>query len=129
MSAAHATHRPDQGVFEFVQEHAIPAYLIAIACGVLVSREIGPRTSVWCEQAVLDDACFEFAQTEEFLSVAEEFCGPYVWGRYDLLVLPPSFPYGGMENVNITFVTPTLIAGDRSVAEHKRNCIATCTTK
>jgi leukotriene-A4 hydrolase len=59
---------------------------------------------------------FEFSETEEFLKIAESICGPYVWGRYDILLLPPSFPYGGMENPCLTFVTPTLLAGDRSLA-------------
>ncbi|KAK9732373.1 Peptidase M1 N-terminal domain [Popillia japonica] len=103
-------------LFHFVQDIPIPAYLIAIAIGALESRDIGPRSKVWSEKEVVDDAAYEFANTEHQLRIAEEICGPYVWGRYDLLVLPPSFPFGGMENPCLTFVTPTVLAGDRSLA-------------
>jgi leukotriene-A4 hydrolase len=98
----------------FRQKIPIPAYLIAVVCGELTSSQIGPRSRVWAEPDVLDKAIYEFAETEKILSTAEEICGEYVWGTYDLLVLPPSFPYGGMENPCLTFVTPTLLAGDRS---------------
>ncbi|XP_018570757.1 leukotriene A-4 hydrolase isoform X2 [Anoplophora glabripennis] len=100
----------------FVQTVPMPSYLIAIAVGVLQSRKIGPRSHVWAEKEIIEDCAFEFAETEHQLKTAEEICGPYVWGIYDLLVLPPSFPYGGMENPCLTFVTPTLLAGDRSLA-------------
>lgn len=80
-------------------------------------REIGPRSQVWSEEEYVDKAAYEFAETEQMLQHAEKLMGPYVWGRYDLLVLPPSFPYGGMENPCLTFVTPTLLAGDRSLAD------------
>jgi leukotriene-A4 hydrolase len=103
-------------VFTFEQKVPVPSYLVAIAVGALESRQIGPRSYVWSEKEVIDQAADEFAQTEEMLQTAESLCGPYVWGRYDLLVLPPSFPYGGMENPCLTFVTPTLLAGDRSLA-------------
>ena len=102
--------------FHFEQKVPIPSYLIALAAGNLVSREIGPRSKVWSEASMVDAGAFEFAETEKFISTAEEVCGPYVWGRYDILLLPPSFPYGGMENPCLTFVTPTLLAGDRSLA-------------
>ncbi|KAL1513959.1 hypothetical protein ABEB36_003296 [Hypothenemus hampei] len=100
----------------FVQKVPMPSYLIALAVGVLDSRQIGPRSHVWCEKEIIEECAFEFANTEHQLKTAEELCGPYVWGIYDLLVLPPSFPYGGMENPCLTFVTPTLLAGDRSLA-------------
>lgn len=100
----------------FRQPVPIPTYLIAIAIGHLESRQIGPRSRVWSEKELVDLAAFEFDQTEMFLQTAEELCGPYVWGQYDLLVLPSSFPFGGMENPCITFVTPTLLAGDKSLA-------------
>lgn len=100
----------------FVQEVPVPSYLIAIAVGVLESRELGPRSHVWAEKDIIEQCTYEFADTEKQLKTAEEICGPYVWGKYDLLVLPPSFPYGGMENPCLTFVTPTLLAGDRSLA-------------
>uniref|UniRef100_A0A8C2EG49 Leukotriene A4 hydrolase n=1 Tax=Cyprinus carpio TaxID=7962 RepID=A0A8C2EG49_CYPCA len=79
-------------------------------------QEIGPRSRVWSEKEYVDEAAFEFSETETMLKTAESLAGPYVWGQYDLLVLPPSFPYGGMENPCLTFVTPTVLAGDRSLA-------------
>lgn len=102
--------------FQFVQKVPIPSYLIAIAVGKLESRKLGPRSHVWAEPAMVEKAAYEFAETEKMLQTAEELCGPYVWEIYDLLVLPPSFPFGGMENPCLTFVTPTIIAGDRSLA-------------
>lgn len=103
-------------VYRFLQKVPIQSYLIAIAAGKLESRKIGPRSHVWSEKEYVDKAAYEFAETETMLLKAEELCGPYVWGIYDILVLPPSFPYGGMENPCLTFATPTLLAGDRSLA-------------
>ncbi|KAI8089608.1 peptidase family M1-domain-containing protein [Halteromyces radiatus] len=103
--------------YGFEQRTSIPSYLIAIAAGNLVSREIGPRSSVWCEPEVIEQAAWEFNGTEEFIRTGEDLLTPYEWGRYDLLILPPSFPYGGMENPCLTFVTPTLLAGDRSAVD------------
>lgn len=100
----------------FTQTVPVPSYLIALAVGSLESRKLGPRSHVWAEKEIIEDCAYEFALTEHQLKTAEEICGPYVWGIYDLLVLPPSFPYGGMENPCLTFVTPTLLAGDRSLA-------------
>lgn len=107
----------NQMVHSFEQKVPIPSYLIAIVAGDIVSREIGPRSKVWSEEEYVDKAAYEFAETEPMMKHAEKLMGPYVWGRYDLLVLPPSFPYGGMENPCLTFVTPTLLAGDRSLAD------------
>ncbi|GAB1606419.1 leukotriene A-4 hydrolase-like [Argonauta hians] len=100
----------------FKQPVPIPSYLIAVVVGDLASRDIGPRSKVWSEREFLDKSAFEFSETEEMLKVAENLMGPYIWGQYDLVVLPPSFPYGGMENPCLTFVTPTLLAGDKSLA-------------
>ncbi|XP_030745721.1 leukotriene A-4 hydrolase isoform X2 [Sitophilus oryzae] len=100
----------------FIQKIPMPSYLIALAVGVLESRQLGPRSHVWAEKEIIEECAYEFANTEHQLKTAEDLCGPYVWGIYDLLVLPPSFPYGGMENPCLTFVTPTLLAGDRSLA-------------
>lgn len=83
--------------------------------GHLESRDIGPRSRVWAEPSVIAAAAEEFSETEDYLRNAEELLTPYEWGRYDLLVLPGSFPYGGMENPCLTFVTPTLLAGDKSL--------------
>merc|ERR1719253_2419933 len=98
----------------FEQKVPIPAYLTAIVCGAIESRRVGPRSQVWSEKEMVDECAWEFAETEKFVAAGERLCGPYQWGVYDLLVLPPSFPYGGMENPCLTFVTPTLLAGDRS---------------
>ncbi|RHY52241.1 hypothetical protein DYB38_005292 [Aphanomyces astaci] len=104
--------------FYYEQNVAVPSYLIALVVGRLDSREIGPRSRVWSEPSQVDAVAYEFAQTEDFLKNAETIMGQaYVWGRYDLVSLPPSFPFGGMENPCLTFATPTLIAGDRSLAD------------
>ena len=103
------------GGFRFRQQRTIPAYLLALAVGRLDGREVGPRSTVWAEPSQLAAAAWEFAGVEQILAAAEELLGPYAWGRADLLVLPPSYPYGGMENPQLIFLTPTLIAGDRSL--------------
>eukprot|EP00753_Platysulcus_tardus_P004962 PLAT12798.1.p2 GENE.PLAT12798.1~~PLAT12798.1.p2 ORF type:complete len:689 (+),score=370.56 PLAT12798.1:38-2068(+) len=108
----------DDGVaFSFEQPVPMPSYLIALAVGRLESRELSERSTVWAEPGQVDAAAEEFSETESFLKTGEDLLGPYVWGRYDLLCLPPSFPYGGMENPCLTFVTPTLLAGDKSLAD------------
>ena len=103
--------------FLFEQKIAIPSYLIALAVGQIEGIKIGPRSTVWSEPAVVKAAAWEFEQTEEFIAAGESFLTPYCWGVYDLLVLPSSFPYGGMENPCLTFVTPSLIAGDRTLVD------------
>ncbi|KAK7476031.1 hypothetical protein BaRGS_00032738 [Batillaria attramentaria] len=106
-----------QQIHQFEQKVPIPSYLMAIVGGDIESRDIGPRSKVWSEKELVDKAAYEFAETEQMLQTAEELLGKYEWGQYDLLVLPPSFPFGGMENPCLTFVTPTLLAGDRSLAD------------
>ena len=101
--------------FRFVMDKPVAPYLIAIAAGDIDFRSIGPRTGVWAEPAVLDKAHAEVVETEAMVTAAEGLYGPYRWGRYDMIVLPPAFPYGGMENPVMTFLTPTFIAGDRSL--------------
>ena len=103
--------------FQFRQPVPVSSYLIALAAGRMTSQKLSPRVSVWAEPEVTEAAAFEFSQTEEFLQAAESLTCPYVWGRYDVLCLPPSFPYGGMENPCLTFATPTLLAGDKSLAD------------
>ncbi|KAJ8411320.1 hypothetical protein AAFF_G00173260 [Aldrovandia affinis] len=103
-------------IYRFRQPVPMPSYLIALVVGALENREIGPRTRVWSEKETVDLAAFEFSETESMLKTAEQLAGPYVWGQYDILVLPPSFPYGGMENPCLTYATPTLLAGDRSLS-------------
>ncbi|GAX73644.1 hypothetical protein CEUSTIGMA_g1095.t1 [Chlamydomonas eustigma] len=102
-------------LFSFQQKVPIPPYLIALAVGELESRELSSRSRVWSEPSMVEAGAYEFAETAKFLDAGEMIAGEYVWGRYDLLLLPPSFPYGGMENPCMTFVTPTLLAGDRSL--------------
>jgi aminopeptidase N len=101
--------------FRFRMDKPVAPYLIAIASGDLAFRELGPRTGVWTEPVMLDRAAAELADTEKMVEAAEKLYGPYRWGRYDVIVLPPSFPYGGMENPTLTFLTPTFIAGDKSL--------------
>ncbi|CAM9503311.1 unnamed protein product [Chrysoparadoxa australica] len=108
--------KPDTLVYSFNQPVPTPSYLIAIAVGDLVKRDVSVRCSIWAEPSVVEKAAYDFSQTEDFLTAAEELTCPYVWTRYDVLCLPPSFPYGGMENVCLTFVTPTLLTGDKSLA-------------
>lgn len=107
---------PSRKIYKFIQKVPIPCYLIALVVGALESRQIGPRTLVWSEKEQVEKSAYEFSETESMLKIAEDLGGPYVWGQYDLLVLPPSFPYGGMENPCLTFVTPTLLAGDKSLS-------------
>jgi leukotriene-A4 hydrolase len=102
---------------QWSQPVPVPSYLVALAAGELESREISPRVKIWAEPSVVEAAAFEFSETEAFLTTAESLTLPYVWGRYDVLCLPPSFPYGGMENPCLTFATPTLLAGDKSLAD------------
>jgi aminopeptidase N len=110
-----AMSAPLQPDGSFRMEHPVPPYLIALAAGDLACREIGPRSAVYAEPAVVEAAAREFEDTEAMIRAVEELYGPYRWGRYDLLVLPPSFPFGGMENPCLTFATPTVIAGDKSL--------------
>lgn len=102
-------------VFRFRMENPIPPYLIALAVGDIAFRAIGTMTGVYAEPAVAEKAASEFKEVDQMIAAAEKLYGPYRWGRYDILVLPPSFPFGGMENPTLTFATPTLLAGDRSL--------------
>ena len=115
MSAENPQARNEQGVYQFRMPHPIPSYLLAIAVGDLEFRPFDTRSGVYAEPAVIEEAASEFTDTPDMIAAAEELYGPYRWGRYDLLVLPPSFPYGGMENPRLTFLTPTVLAGDRSL--------------
>ncbi len=101
--------------FRFAMDRTVPSYLIAIAGGDIAFRPLGPRSGVWAEPAILPAAAAELTDTEAMIDAAEDLYGEYRWGRYDMIVLPPAFPYGGMENPVMTFLTPTFIAGDRSL--------------
>ncbi len=103
------------GVWRFKMEQRIPSYLMALAVGDLTFKAIGTRTGVYAEPSIAAAAANEFAEVEAMMEVGEKLYGPYRWGRYDILVLPPSFPFGGMENPRLTFLTPTVITGDRGL--------------
>ncbi|MCP3169498.1 M1 family metallopeptidase [Myxococcus qinghaiensis] len=116
--AASFLRREEHGVE--AEEHyempqPVPPYLLAFAVGSLAPKELGPRSRVWAEPELLEDAAEEFSGVDDMLRAAESLFGPYDWERFDLLTMPPSFPYGGMENPRLTFLTPTLIAGDKSL--------------
>ncbi len=115
MSAANDPALVRDGDHAIEMREPIPSYLLALAIGDLAFKPISPRTGVWAERSVVDRAAAEFADTEKMLAAAEALFGPSRWGRYDLLILPPSFPFGGMENPRLSFITPTLIVGDRSL--------------
>jgi len=115
MSATNPQERQENGHYHFTMEQPIPSYLLALSVGDIRFDSIGPRTGVYAEPSVLQAAADEFANLEEMVVAAEKLYGPYAWERYDLIVLPPSFPFGGMENPRLTFATPTILAGDRSL--------------
>ena len=115
MSADNDPKAVRDGDYSFSMPQAIPSYLLAISAGDLVFRPINERAGVWAEPAMADKAAKEFEDTGKMIDTAEKLYGPYRWGRYDILVLPPSFPFGGMENPRLTFATPTVIVGDKSL--------------
>ena len=115
MSATNPTEKAATGTYSFEMAQPIPSYLLALAVGDVEFREIGPHTGVYAVPELIGAAEYEFAEMEDLLVAAEGLYGPYAWERYDLLVLPPAFPFGGMENPRLTFATPTIIAGDRSL--------------
>jgi leukotriene-A4 hydrolase len=115
MGAANNPSELGSGVYDFEMLQPIPSYLIALAVGDLAFRPLGPRTGVYAEPSVVGRAAFEFSDTEKMMKATEALFGDYRWDRYDILVLPPSFPLGGMENPRLTFMTPTILAGDKSL--------------
>jgi leukotriene-A4 hydrolase len=117
MSADNDMKATGKGGWKFTMPQPIPSYLLAIGIGELEARTLGGRTGVYAEPQRIKAAEYELADTEKMVAAAEKLYGPYRWGRYDMLVLPPSFPIGGMENPRLTFLTPTMIAGDRSLVD------------
>ncbi|KAA3656522.1 MAG: M1 family peptidase [Calditrichaeota bacterium] len=115
MSAENTTEKNADGLYHFKMPQAIPSYLIALAVGDIAFQAISDRAGVYAEPSVLPAAAAEFEDTEQMIVAAEKLYGPYRWDRYDIIVLPPSFPFGGMENPRLTFATPTIIAGDKSL--------------
>lgn len=115
MSASNPQSKNDTGVYEFEMQQPIPSYLLALAIGDLEFQPLGGRSGVYAEPSVLEKAAWELGDTERMIAAAEELYGPYRWERYDVIFLPSSFPFGGMENPRLTFATPTILAGDRSL--------------
>ncbi|MBY0419843.1 MAG: aminopeptidase, partial [Pararheinheimera sp.] len=115
MGADNSANTEKDGDYFFRMPQAIPAYLIALAIGDLEFKAMSERTGVYAEKVWLDKAVAEFSDTEQMMQVASAMYGEYPWGRYDLLILPASFPFGGMENPRLSFITPTVIAGDKSL--------------
>jgi len=115
MSAENDPKAKRTGDYTFVMPEAVPSYLIALAVGDLEFQETGPRTGVYAEKSMIKEAAREFADTESMIQANEKMFGPYRWSRYDVLVMPPSFPEGGMENPRLSFITPTVVVGDKSL--------------
>lgn len=115
MSAENPQKKQSDGIYKFEMDQPIPAYLMALAVGDIVYEPIGGNTGVYAEKEVIEEASYEFGNLDTMVTVSEELWGPYEWEQYDLLVLPPSFPFGGMENPRLSFITPTILAGDRSL--------------
>ncbi|WP_422361752.1 M1 family metallopeptidase [Reichenbachiella sp.] len=115
MSASNPVEKNENGVYNFEMKQAIPAYLMALSVGNIEFSSLGARSGVYAEPSVLEKAAAEFEDLEKMITAAEELYGPYRWDRYDIIVLPSSFPFGGMENPRLTFATPTILAGDKSL--------------
>jgi leukotriene-A4 hydrolase len=115
MSASNPKEKNANGVYKFEMKQPISSYLLALAVGDVEFKPISSRAGVYAEPSLVDTAAWEFADLEKMIAGAEELYGPYAWERYDVIVLPPSFPFGGMENPRLTFATPTILAGDRSL--------------
>lgn len=115
MSASNPKEKSETGVYKFKMQQAIPSYLLALSVGEITFHEISARSGVYAEPSVVDTAAWEFADLEKMIEEAEQLYGNYRWDQYDVIVLPPSFPFGGMENPRLTFATPTILAGDRSL--------------
>jgi len=115
MSAENPTQKSADGVYRFKMPQRIPSYLLALAVGDLEFRPLGPNSGVYALPSVAERAAWELADTPKMIAAAEKLYGAYKWGRYDLLILPASYPFGGMENPRLTFATPTILAGDRSL--------------
>jgi aminopeptidase N len=115
MSAENPQKTAPDGKYSFKMEQPIAPYLVALAVGDIAFQSVGPRTGVYAEPSMLKKVAYEFADMEKMVAAAEALYGPYAWGRFDVIVLPTGFPFGGMENPKLTFATPTVIAGDRSL--------------
>lgn len=115
MSATNPQEKSPDGVYHFEMNQSIPSYLIALAVGNIEFRALSNMSGIYAEPELIDKAVYEFADMPKMIEAAENLYGPYKWERYDVIVLPPAFPFGGMENPRLTFATPTILAGDRSL--------------
>src|SRR5699024_3492132 len=115
MSATNPQKIHENGVYHFEMKQPIPSYLMALAVGKIAYKPIDERTGVYAEPAILDRAYAELENIDAMVDTAEKLYGDYRWGRYDVLILPSGFPLGGMENPRLTFATPTILAGDKSL--------------
>jgi aminopeptidase N len=115
MSATNPQEKSPDGVYHFEMNQSIPSYLIALAVGNIEFRALSNMSGIYAEPELIDKAAYEFADMPKMIEAAENLYGPYKWERYDVIVLPPAFPFGGMENPRLTFATPTILAGDRSL--------------
>ena len=106
----------DRVVERWRMQQPIPAYLVSLAVGDLEERDITDRCRVYAEPEMIEQATAEFKDIGKIMEAAERLAGPYEWGRFDMLVLPPSFPYGGMENPRLAFLSPTIVTGTGSMA-------------
>lgn len=115
MSAENPQSKNTTGIYTYKMDKPIPSYLLALACGDIEFKNLGRNCGVYAEPGMIDKCAAEFTDMQKMVDEAGALYGPYAWGRYDVLVLPPSFPFGGMENPKLTFATPTIIAGDKSL--------------
>jgi leukotriene-A4 hydrolase len=115
MSAENTFENNNKGVYHFEMPQPVPSYLFALSVGNIEFRSLGDNCGVYAEPEMIEKSAYEFQDLSQMIQSAEELYGPYAWGRYDIFVLPPSFPFGGMENPRLTFATPTIIAGDKSL--------------
>lgn len=115
MSAENPKTKSANGVYSFKMKQPISPYLMALAVGDIEYKAVSERTGVYAEKSMIDKAFFEFSDMEKMVVAAENLYGDYDWEQFDVIVLPPSFPFGGMENPRLTFATPTVIAGDKSL--------------
>lgn len=115
MSADNPKSKSSDGIYHFKMDKPIPAYLMALAVGDIWSKSINDQITVYAEKSLLNKAAHEIGETDQMMIAAEKLYGQYAWDKYDVLFMPPGFPFGGMENPRLTFSTPTILAGDRSL--------------
>jgi aminopeptidase N len=115
MSARNPKEKSKDGIYHFSMNKPIPSYLISMAIGRLEYKALSDNIGIYAEPSLLEEAAWEFEDLDQMMDAAQELYGNYLWDQHDLLILPKSFPYGGMENPRITFLTPTILSGDKSL--------------